>query len=758
MMSFTRLSRLKDHGIYRDLSWPHDLQDFGRYNLIYGWNGTGKTTLSRLFRALELREVPTPGEVKVRIGDDDVPGVDFPQATLPVRVFNRDLVNESIFPIGGGEVPPIFVVGKESVEKQKEVERLKQARVEADAEWSAARARDREAAHALDQYCQGRARVIKDTLRSSGQNPFNNYNKSNFRGRAAQLVADDDAASHRLNDSDRQALLIQHKGAPKSRLAEITYRLPDLQALAGTTSALLKKTVVSAAIQSLKDDSEVADWPRRGLGLHNDRHADKCLFCAQPLPENRLGALEAHFNAEYEQFMREIDDQITKLESIRTQTSELKLPSRAEFYDDMAAGYETAEGALREAADAAGSFARSLGAALGKKRAKAFEALPMEVVAPEIDTSVVEAVNEVIRKHNQASEDFTSRVSSARERLAMDLIAADIDEFQRLQDAVRNASGESRTAKDKSDDLAARINKIEGEIIEHRQPAEDLNNDLQQYLGHGELRLVVKDTGYTVTRNGEQAQMLSEGEMTAIALLYFLKSLEGRDFDLASGVVVLDDPVSSLDANALYLAFGYIRERTEGAGQLFVLTHNFAFFRQVRNWFHHLKGQGGKNLGRRPARFYMLEPVHGSDPRCSNIRPLDPLLKQFESEYHYLFSRIYRRATAPITSGLEDSYSLPNMARRFLEAFLAFRQPASSGDLWKKVKASDFDEAKKLRILRFLHTYSHGDAVGDPEHDLSVLSEAGSILQDLMQFVETQDPEHFAGMVGLMNSVEGEGI
>ena len=78
MMSFTRLSRLKDHGIYRDLSWPHDLQDFGRYNLIYGWNGTGKTTLSRLFRALELREVPTPGEVKVRIGDDDVPGVDFP--------------------------------------------------------------------------------------------------------------------------------------------------------------------------------------------------------------------------------------------------------------------------------------------------------------------------------------------------------------------------------------------------------------------------------------------------------------------------------------------------------------------------------------------------------------------------------------------------------------------------------------------------------------------------------------------------------
>jgi wobble nucleotide-excising tRNase len=754
-MALRRLSRLRGCGVFRDFSWPTELPDFGQYNLIYGWNGSGKTTLSRLLRALELRKVPPLGQATVRIDDHDVAGSDFPQATLPIRVFNRDLVNESIFPIGGGDVPPIFIVGKESVEKQKEADRLKQERTEADAEWSSARGRHREAERALDRYCQDRARVIKDTLRSSGQNPFNNYNKSDFRNRAAQMVKDDDAASHCLSDSEREALLDQHKGTPKAKLAEITYRLPDLQALADATSALLQKTVVSAAIQSLKDDAEVSDWTRRGLGLHNDRNAQKCMFCEQPLPKRRLAALEAHFSAEYEQFMREIDNQITNLESVLSQASELKPPSRAEFYDDIAAEYQTAADALRKAVDTVGGFVKSLGDALGKKRAKAFEALPMDVAVPEIDTDAVEAVNKSIRKHNQASDDFETRVSSARDRLAMDLIAADIDEFKRLQDAVQGASGESETAKEKSDELGVKIKKIEDEIVEHRQPAEDLNKDLRQYLGHGELQLAVKDTGYTITRNGEQAQMLSEGEMTAIALLYFLKSLEGRDFDMAAGVVVLDDPISSLDANAMHLAFSLMRDRTGDAGQLFVLTHNFAFFRQVRNWLRYLPGRRSKDITKQPARFYMLECVEQDGNRASAFRPLDTLLYKYESEYHFLFASVYRFANGPTPDGLEACYGMPNVARRLLESFLAFRHPDAFDNMWGALReVTTSNEARKGRVLNFVQTHSHGPGTGQPEHDPSILGESRSILQEILALIESEDSGHYTAMKNLVDPVE----
>jgi wobble nucleotide-excising tRNase len=235
--------------------------------------------------------------------------------------------------------------------------------------------------------------------------------------------------------------------------------------------------------------------------------------------------------------------------------------------------------------------------------------------------------------------------------------------------------------------------------------------------------------------------------MTAIALLYFLKSLQDRRFDLDNGVVMLDDPVSSLDANALYLAFGFIRERAQHAAQLFILTHNFTFFRQVRNWFHRIKGQNSKNVGQRPAQFYMLDCTSDGNGRCSSLRPLDRLLEQFESEYHYLFACVYREAQALTPATLEGHYFLPNMARRLLEAFLAFRQPQVRGELWQKIKGLEFDEAKKLRILRFLHTYSHNDVIGEPVHDPSLLSEARSVLKDLLEFIQCQDPKHFAAMV-----------
>ncbi len=91
------------------------------------------------------------------------------------------------------------------------------------------------------------------------------------------------------------------------------------------------------------------------------------------------------------------------------------------------------------------------------------------------------------------------------------------------------------------------------------------------------------------------------------------------------------------------------------------------------------------------------------------------------------------------------------MARRVLESFLAFRQPAKSGELWQKMQDAEFDETKKVRILRLLHTHSHGDAIGEPEHDPFLLGEAGSVLKDLLEFIKAQDPGHYEAMEQLVS-------
>lgn len=756
-MAIDRISRLRNCGVFQDFSWPADLPNFGRYNLIYGWNWSGKTTLSRLLRALEMRIMPTDGQVTLSVNCHDVSGDDFAQATLPVRVFNRDFITESVFPVGGGDVQPIFVVGKESVEKQREVERLKADLAQAQRKFEFARSKKEDVNKILDKFCIDGARVIKDTLRSSGESPYNNYDKADFRKRADKMASDMDKETHSLRETDRHKLLLQHRATPKSKVSELTYRLPQLKELAASASELLSRTVISRVIDSLRGDPTLSEWVHQGLGLHRDRKAETCLFCEQTLSKNRLAELEDHFSAEYEEFLKGLDVQIGQLEAALRSAATLVLPNRAELYEDLGGEYSAAKSALQKVLNSTKVFLDALVQAFTKKKNRPFESLDLGVAVPEVDTGPVDRMNEVIQKHNQACDDFKSLVDEARRRLEADYVAERLEEFMRLSNAVLECESSDNEAETQVKRLNRDIERLEREVIEHRRPAEELNEDLRKYLGHDELRLDIKDNGYTITRNSVSAQALSEGETTAIALLYFLKALQDSRFDLANGVVVLDDPVSSLDANALYLAFGFIRERTQHAAQLLVFTHNFTFFRQVRNWFYHLKGQNKKDIAQRPARFYMIECTRDGDQRCSGIRPLDPLLERYESEYHYLFAFIYRATKASPAATLEENYILPNMARRLLEAFLAFRRPNVSGDLWKKLKTIKFDEAKKLRILRFLHQYSHSDAIGEPEHDASLLGEARSVLADLLEFIKDQDHGHFAAMEKLVDQPVDEG-
>lgn len=758
MTRINKISNIRGLGVFRNFDWPDDLPTFGRFNLIYGWNGTGKTIISRIFRALEVRKALIEVDVTLLVDGRHLRADEFPQRSLPIKVFNRDFVMENVFPYSGGDVPPIFVLGKEEVDKQKEVEKLKSDFTKAHGKLEAAQSDKQAAEKALDKFCIDLARVIKETLRSSGENPYNNYDKSNYRQRAELMIDKGDRDGYQLSDSDRDKLIAQHRATPKPKLRTITYQLPELMPLADSVSHLLADTVLSAAIQSLKEDFVLAQWVHQGLGLHRDRAAEKCLFCEQALPKERLDALQAHFSTEYEEFLKRLDGKIRQLRELSEAAGSLMLPNRAEFYEDLTAEYEEAERTIRKAVNSARTFLASLIKRLEAKRSLTFESFGLDIAMPKVDAGSIDRLNEIIRKHNQACDDYDGRTREARLRLEADIISKHLNDFFELRQAIEASADSLKRVETEVSRMKAKINDMEREIVEHRRPAEELNEDLMKYLGHRELCLEIKQTGYSIARNGAPAEALSEGEMTAIALLYFLKALQDRRFDLRNGVIVLDDPVSSLDANAFYLAFGFIRERTENAAQLFVFTHNFAFFRQVRNWFHNLPGQRKRDVNRRPARFYMLDCAYNEGQRCASIKPLDPLLEQYESEYHYLFARIYNevKTSAPVT--LEHNLVLPNMARRLLETFLAFRQPHLAGELWQKVKEIKFDEAKKLRIIRFLHTYSHSGAIGEPEYDPSLLGESRSVLTNLIELIKDQDPEHYSAMEKLVHQSIDESV
>lgn len=753
-MAIERICKIKNHRIFRGFVWPTDLPDFKEKNLVYGWNGTGKSTLSNLFRSIEKRTPISEGEVEFVISGKKIDGAALStvQGLPQVRVFNKDFIADNVFTTNGSVVP-IFFLGEANIEKQKRVEKLKGDLEEAEKEGRTKEAEKRRSDKALDDFKKERAKSIKDLLSSSGgSNPYNNYDKRSYQVKCDELlkISDAEQKARVLDESALDAQKKKKESTPLDKLPLVKFDYPDTKQLTDQVVASLRKTVISSILEALKNDQELSEWVKTGLVKHKKENSTDCLFCGQSIPDGRIQELEAHFNDEYNAFVVEMEKQSMAVRSAIDSLESSSPPNRLGLYDHLRNEFDNKCQELSKELSGLKEYLESLLAALKDKAQKPFRSIEAIFELVNGNASVMSDLNAVISKHNQETDDFQSAIRSARTAIEESLVAQSLTEYQQKKADVDLVTAALKSASDRAAALRNDIREIEKDIEEHRRPADELNADICSYVGRDELTFEIQGNGYQISRNGTPATNLSEGEKTAIAFLYFLKSLGDKSFSLEDGVVVIDDPVSSLDSNALFHAFGFMKDRTKDAGQLFVLTHSHSFFRQAKNWFNHLPNQKKKDENVRPGSFFMLTTNLDGGNRSASIGKLDRLLHEYESEYHYLFSLVYEAANSVDGANLEQNYHLPNIARRLLESFLAFRQPSKSGELRQQLDLIDYDVAKKTRILRFLHTHSHASQISEPEHDPSILIETKQVLSDLLCLIEKEDDRHFEQMKALV--------
>lgn len=72
------INRLRGCGVFKDYAKPQAIEPFGEKNILYGWNYSGKTTLSRVFGMLAEKAVP----------------VDFPELQFNLTDHENGAINE----------------------------------------------------------------------------------------------------------------------------------------------------------------------------------------------------------------------------------------------------------------------------------------------------------------------------------------------------------------------------------------------------------------------------------------------------------------------------------------------------------------------------------------------------------------------------------------------------------------------------------------------------------------------------------------
>ncbi len=102
--------------------------DFNKINTFFGYNGCGKTTLSRIFNCLEEKEIID----ELKTEDTEIPSFSIKTKTqtfsendlendLKIKVFNQDYVSKNIY---YNNLTGVLVAGEESQEKQNKIVEL----------------------------------------------------------------------------------------------------------------------------------------------------------------------------------------------------------------------------------------------------------------------------------------------------------------------------------------------------------------------------------------------------------------------------------------------------------------------------------------------------------------------------------------------------------------------------------------------------------------------------------------------------------
>ncbi len=302
-----------------------------------------------------------------------------------------------------------------------------------------------------------------------------------------------------------------------------------------------------------------------------------------------------------------------------------------------------------------------------------------------------------------------------------------------------------------------RLAKLENTLSNESLGAEKFNEKLNIFLGYDELRLEFnKDLkGYEIIRKstGSKAFKLSEGEKTAIAFVYFLTKIKENDNKIENSVIVIDDPISSFDNNKLFSAYSCIKYEFNNCKQLFILTHNFNFFKLIRDWMKKNKGKK-EDEKEKCYSIYKIEPNIENGIRIGNIKNAGKSLNQ-TSEYDYVFDTVYKMKDNELDQ--TDIFNCGNACRKLLEAFLSFKFPKQRGNiqsLLDRAFPSENEILDKNRVYKFINAYSHLDVIESSEiSDIdTLLAESKGIVKIILDKIKQLDEEHFNAMVYNSNS------
>ncbi len=564
-----------------------------KVNLLYGLNGTGKSTFSEFLY----------DQTGARFSQCSIEGLEENDTVL---VYNQKFIQDTFYEPAG--IHGIFTLSKGNAEAQKVID-IKSAEVNklTEQKQKIEEKKTKNEQKHLDEIEEYKKQVWKIKREYTGGDRVLEFCLDGLKGNKDALFKHiislekmEGELDYSVDDLKKEAQQLQGESQSRQLLSKFLIDVEDIE-----QSKLLSKVIVgnkNSSVASLIETLGNSDWVNTGIKyVHIDGEKGVCPFCQQKtITQNFLNQINAYFDESYNRDKSQIEQMISRYDAeIKKAIDFFNAIKDDSFLEKNKAEIESLSANLTSVLE------HNLNTLKEKAKTPSIQVSlqPINQIMESIN-SIIENANNEISLYNQRIADIKGSKNKIRNRFWC-LMRKEYNSVIELYTANEKAYKQSvKKAKEELQIKTSKINTNTALIEENRKKTVNIDEAVEN-IKNGLIDIGITD--FTIEKYSEEEALyrlkredldedvfktLSEGEKMVISFLYFIELCKGESIaEKASNkkVVVIDDPISSLSHIYVFNIGRLIHNeflRTEKYDQLFILTHSLYFFYELTNTNH----------------------------------------------------------------------------------------------------------------------------------------------------------------------------
>ncbi len=571
-------------------------KDLNSINFIYGANGSGKTTTSSFLKNL------AENGIEDKFANSKIAW--YNNESLKIEVYNKQFKEEQF---RNSQVKGIFTLGKKTNENLEKIE----SKTKSINEEKEKKKKNKESLQKLEQERKEKEKDFTDScwekLYKKNEEDFKEIlegfkRKEKFKEKILKEFKNDE---HNESEIVRLEELKEKIGIVfsenQTELVSLECNLTDFDSI--ENHSIWEQKVVGSgdvAIADLIKRLSNEDWVAWGREYIKDNSI--CPFCQkETITEEFKKQLESYFDTNYqestetikkmkEDYTNKTDEVLERLDEIvETEQKNQQTKLNTEIFKRI---IETLKSKIN------GNQQKMFDK--GKEMSRSFKLESTKNEIKEI-RDLIDTANQQIAKHNEIIKNIKNQKKTCVEQTWKFLVnefKSDIQEYDKkrcgLEKGISNLNEKIRENQEKIKKLENEIRELEKTMVSIRPIVNEINTLLERYgFTNFGLACTEDEKSYRIQREDGQlvGETLSEGEVTFITFLYYYHlakdSLKENDIS-KNKVLVIDDPISSLDSNILFIVSVLVKDLMKEAmeektniKQVIILTHNTYFYKEI---------------------------------------------------------------------------------------------------------------------------------------------------------------------------------